>query len=316
MVRKHKNIILICIIIFCFFNIYSITFFVSKIEDAALVFSQQESSNTNMIFINRLVKDGKVVKLLREEEELGEIIIDDNLSSDRKEKISFFRTLGLYNIGADVKELNISLYYLGYGTNKNSRIFDKKTKEAVRAFQRDYKLKVDGFAGIHTIGALNQTLKSKKITIPNCEPNVQKVLSNNYWIVINKDANILKLYRGQKLVKKYPVATGKEKNYTPEGKFKIIRKNIDPYWGGGRDKDPIKGGVPQNPLGTRWLGLDFGGGTLYGIHGTNNPRSIGKHVSNGCIRMHNRDVEELFSIVKRNTMVYIGTDKKLNQYIY
>lgn len=314
--KKCKYIILLSLTICYFLDVYFITFYLSESKDISSVFSQQESNSTNMIFINRLVEDGKVVKLLREEEELGEIIIDDRSSSSKKEKISYFRTLGLYSIGADVKELNVALYYLGYGTNKNSRIFDKKTKGAVQAFQRDYKLRVDGFAGIHTIGALNRTLKSKKIRIPNCEPNVQKVLSSNYWIVINKDANILKLYRGKRLVKKYPVATGKELDDTPEGKFKIISKTINPYWGGGKDKDPIEGGVPENPLGTRWLGLDFGGGRWYGIHGTSNPRSIGKHVSNGCIRMYNKDVEDLFSIVHKNTIVYIATDKKINKYIY
>lgn len=316
MTKKSKYISLLSLMICYFFNVYFVTPYILENKDISLVFSQQESKSTNMIFINRLVKDGKVVKLLREEEELGEIIIDDSPSSSKKEKIDYFRTLGLYSIGSDVKELNVALYYLGYGTNKNLRIFDKKTKDAVKTFQRDYNLKVDGFAGIHTVGALNRTLQSKKIRIPNCEPNVRKTLSRNYWIVINKDANILKLYRGKRLIRKYPVATGKELDDTPEGKFKIISKTINPYWGGGKDKDPVEGGALENPLGTRWLGLDFGGGRWYGIHGTSNPRSIGKHISNGCIRMYNKDVEELFSIVHKNTLVYISTDKKINKYIY
>jgi len=280
------------------------------------VFLQQESNSNNVIFINKLVRDGKIISLMREEEELGEIIIDDSPALNKREKLNYFRTLGLYSIGEDVKELNISLYYLGYGTDKNSRVYSVKTKEAVKSFQKAYNLKVDGFAGLQTFNNINRVLKSKRIKIPNCEPNVQKVLSSSYWIVINKDANILKLYKGKRLVKKYPIATGKDSDDTPEGKFEIIIKTKNPYWGGGKDKEPIKGGTPENPLGTRWLGLDFGRGRWYGIHGTNNPRSIGKHVSNGCIRMYNKHVEELYRIVPKKTKVFIGRDKQINKYIY
>ena len=55
-----------------------------------------------------------------------------------------------------------------------------------------------------------------------------------------------------------------------------------------------------NPLGTRWLGLSKKG---YGIHGTNAPGSIGRNASHGCIRMRNRDVEELFELVAVGDMV-------------
>lgn len=310
-----KCILLHLMIIVIFVNISISALKSFENSNTTSVFLQQES-NSNVYFVNRLVKDGNVVKRIREEEELGEIIVDDDPKRNKKEKLTFFRTLGLHSIGADVKELNTVLYYLGYGTNRKSRVFSVKTKEAVNAFQQGYYLKVDGFAGRQTISMINKVLKEKKIRLPDCEPKVQKVLSNNYWVVINKDANILKLYKGRRLIKKYSVATGKKKDGTPEGKFKIIRKTKNPYWGGGKDKDPIDGGTPENPLGTMWLGLDYGGGRWYGIHGTNNPRSIGKHVSNGCIRMHNRDVEELARIVSNNTIVFIGEDKQLNKYIY
>lgn len=318
MKRKYelKYILLYCITTFMFFNISISTFQFLNDSNTSSVFFEQESNSNNVFFVNRLIKDGNVVKRIREEEELGEIIIDDNPRINKKEKLSFFRTLGLYSIGSDVKELNIVLYYMGYGTNRNSRVFSTKTKEAVKFFQEGYYLKNDGFAGKQTIGMINKVLKAKKIRIPDCEPKIQKVLSKNYWIVVNKDANILKLYKGRRLIKKYSVATGKKLDGTPEGKFKIIRKTKNPYWGGGKDKEPIEGGTPENPLGTMWLGLDYGGGRWYGIHGTNNPRSIGKHVSNGCIRMHNRDVEELAKIVTNNTIVFIGKDKQLNKYIY
>lgn len=90
------------------------------------------------------------------------------------------------------------------------------------------------------------------------------------------------------IIKSYPVAVGKPSTPTPTGIFKIVNKVIKP------------GGI----LGTRWMGLSVPNGT-YGIHGTNNPSSIGKFISNGCIRMFNNDVEELYPQVNIGTPVII-----------
>lgn len=89
------------------------------------------------------------------------------------------------------------------------------------------------------------------------------------------------------IVKTYTVATGKPSTPTPLGTFRIIDKA---RWGGG--------------FGSRWLGLDVPWGR-YGIHGTNRPGSIGLNVSAGCIRMRNKDVEELYEYVGHNTLVTI-----------
>ncbi len=86
----------------------------------------------------------------------------------------------------------------------------------------------------------------------------------------------------------YPVAIGKPSTPTPTGAYKIMTKIVNP------------GGI----LGTRWLGLDIPNGP-YGIHGTNNPSSIGQEISNGCIRMFNQDVEALFELVRIGTVVTI-----------
>jgi len=79
------------------------------------------------------------------------------------------------------------------------------------------------------------------------------------------------------------------------------------------DRDPnarrwVNGqpGGPENPLGARALYLFADGkDTLYRIHGTNEPRSIGKAVSSGCIRMLNEDVAELFDVVDVGTKVIV-----------
>lgn len=113
------------------------------------------------------------------------------------------------------------------------------------------------------------------------------VVSNSYRIVINKSAKRLYLYRDGTLYKVYPVAIGKPTTPTPTGTFTIANKQVN----------------PGGPFGTRWMGLSK---PHYGIHGNNNPPSIGTAASNGCVRMYNEDVEDLFDIVSVGTPVTIS----------
>lgn len=123
-------------------------------------------------------------------------------------------------------------------------------------------------------------------------------------IVINLPSRTLDLYSGNDFVKEYPVAIGKPSTPTPMGSFSIINKEVDPIW-----MPPRKGYVvpsgPDNPLGYRWMGFL----PLYGIHGTNAPWAIGLAVSNGCVRMHEEDAEELFNIVDYGTPVRVTYDR-------
>ncbi len=124
-------------------------------------------------------------------------------------------------------------------------------------------------------------------------------------IIINKASNELAYYENNKVNRIFSVATGKSPSLTPEGSFIIVNKIINrPYY-----KDGIPGGDPRNPLGDRWLGLNARGtwGTTYAIHGNNNPASIGRYVSLGCIRMYDDEVRWLFDQVKVNTPVIIVT---------
>ncbi|TCP52499.1 L,D-transpeptidase-like protein [Tumebacillus sp. BK434] len=103
----------------------------------------------------------------------------------------------------------------------------------------------------------------------------------------------LDLLENGKVIKSYPVGVGKIATRTPSGTFKIISKVPNP----GR-----RPGGPVTVYGTYWMGLSKKG---YGIHGTNRPSSIGKYVSKGCIRMHNKDVEDLARRVSVGTQVKI-----------
>ncbi len=117
-------------------------------------------------------------------------------------------------------------------------------------------------------------------------------ISKGEYIIINSKQNKLGYFKDGVFIKEFSVATGKPSTPTPQGKFKIVNKIKNrPYYSGG-----IPGGSPNNPLGDRWLGLHVGStyGTTYAIHGNNNVSSIGKHVSGGCIRMHNSEIRWLF----------------------
>ncbi|MBA4601524.1 SH3 domain-containing protein [Thermoactinomyces mirandus] len=132
----------------------------------------------------------------------------------------------------------------------------------------------------------------------------------DYKIEVNKATNRLYLYEGNTVKKVYPVATGRTSKLTPEGTFPVAVKINKPGWKG------IAGGDPENPLGDRWIGLTVNGdlGRTYGIHGTNQPTSIGKHVSNGCVRMQNQDVIELAKLIPEGTPVWIHSGKSNNQW--
>jgi lipoprotein-anchoring transpeptidase ErfK/SrfK len=105
-----------------------------------------------------------------------------------------------------------------------------------------------------------------------------------------------------KIVKVYAVAVGKTNTPTPSGSFHIESRVQRPTW---YTPGKVVGPGASNPLGTRWMGLGYKG---YGIHGTNVPRSIGKAASHGCVRMRNRDVEELFDLVKVGDAVELVTE--------
>ncbi len=127
-------------------------------------------------------------------------------------------------------------------------------------------------------------------------------------IVINLPSRMLELYSGDTLFKQYPVAIGKPSTPTPLGEFSILDKEVNPTWIPPVLGTPVASG-PDNPLGYRWMRFF----ELYGIHGTNAPWSIGKVVSNGCIRMIEENVEELFPLVKYGTPVKIIYDRiKIN----
>ena len=120
-------------------------------------------------------------------------------------------------------------------------------------------------------------------------------------IFINAASRLMMFYDGDTRLALYHLGLGKVSTPTPTGYYKISSKEINPPWINPDDPEYEVPSGPDNPLGYRWM--QFSGN--YGIHGTNRPESIGGYVSNGCIRMNERDVEELFDAVEVGTPVEI-----------
>lgn len=189
--------------------------------------------------------------------------------------------------------------------------YDNRTKELVMEYQKSNGLKADGIAGKATIDRIN-----KEIIDSNFKIGLRTVSTDikGDMIIINKSSNTLYFLKDGVTQESYPVATGKTVDLTPNGRFKIVVKFKNPRWGGAGVSDPIAGGAPNNPLGTRWIGISYGGGGRYGVHGNSNPRSIGTYASLGCVRMFNEDVEKLYDKVKMNIPIWIGNEEILESY--
>lgn len=125
-------------------------------------------------------------------------------------------------------------------------------------------------------------------------------------ITINLASRILVFYQDGKKKYMYHIGAGRIDTPTPTGMFTIVAKEENPEWVDPKDlKKRIVSGE-DNPLGYRWMEFKDG---YYGIHGTNQPDSIGGYVSNGCVRMREEDVEQLFDVVEIGIPVEIRYER-------
>jgi peptidoglycan hydrolase-like protein with peptidoglycan-binding domain len=187
--------------------------------------------------------------------------------------------------GPDVFELQQKLSRLGYNPGNLDGIYGENTYRAVRRFQDLRSLKADGIVGPDTWRELNQDdMKAFKYTIQAGGPKIH----------VHVDTRILNFILSG-IVTTYPVAVGKPSTPSPVGEWTIVYKSVD----------------PGGPFGVRWMRLSCPWGS-YGIHGTNNPNSIGKAVSHGCIRLYNEDVVILYDKTPIGTPVSVtGTVRKI-----
>lgn len=157
-----------------------------------------------------------------------------------------------------------------------------KAGETLGQISRDYRTPLASIIQANPSINPNLIYPGQSIVIPGFPP----IHTIPYLIDISTNNRVLRLLKDGSLQKQYPIAVGRVLHNTPTGNFIIINKAPN----------------PGGPFGTMWMSLSK---EHYGIHGTNDPSSIGKAVSLGCIRMHNQAVEELASIIPIGTPVLI-----------
>ena len=139
------------------------------------------------------------------------------------------------------------------------------------------------------------------------EGNKLKIVKGVGSLKVSKKQHVLWLYLDGIFIKRYKIGLGKE-NKTPEGVFKVNAsgKITRPPWYNkktGVELEYTDGGTNGNPLGTHWIPFSDGSGV--GVHGTWAPDSIGKDESNGCVRMLNVEVKEVYAFIGAGSTVEI-----------
>lgn len=188
-----------------------------------------------------------------------------------------------------IEELNIKLLFSPVITaSPKSAVYEIKPGDTLTKIAKAFKTTQELIMKSNNLSG-DKIIPGRKI----------KVLTATLSIVADKSQNTLMLKADEEIIKTYTVSTGIN-NSTPSGAFKIVNKLPNPTWF--KAGAVVPSGSPENILGTRWLGFDLAG---YGIHGTSEPQNLGKQVTQGCIRMANPDVEELYAIIPVGTEVAI-----------
>jgi len=186
-----------------------------------------------------------------------------------------------------VEEINIKLLFSPVLTPQ-STLYQIKPGDTLIKIAKEFKTTPD-------LIAKSNNLKDDKI-LPGRKI---KVWTTPFSILVDKSQNTLILKTDEEIIKTYVVSTGIN-NSSPVGNFKIVNKLSQPTWF--RAGAVVAPNSPDNVLGSRWMGFDLSG---YGIHGTIDPGNLGKQITQGCVRMSNSDVEELYTIVPVGTEVTI-----------
>ncbi len=153
--------------------------------------------------------------------------------------------------------------------------------------------------------------KDEAVTNKTADADVNKEEESKLVVHINTETNMLTVFKSDKLVAAYPVTVGSEQTESPEGKWKVTKITTMPNFR--YDKSMLKKGVrsddfhmlppgPNNPVGVMWIQLSKDG---IGIHGTNDPATIGRASSHGCVRLANWDVVRFAEKIELNVPVTI-----------
>lgn len=175
-----------------------------------------------------------------------------------------------------------------------------KSGETLARIARQHHLPAAALARINQLKDINRIHAGQTL----------KVLHGPFHVVIHKASHDLYVYQQDVLVRYFKVGLG-ENGSTPTGEWVVQNKLINPTYYDPRGSGIVAADDPNNPLGERWIGLEGVKGEAvgqqrYGIHGTNEPDTIGQNKSLGCVRMYNQDVEWLYDLlVEQHSRVVI-----------
>jgi len=183
--------------------------------------------------------------------------------------------------------LNIDILFSGLIAD-NNQIYEVQPKDTLNSIAKKFLTTVD----------LLQ--KSNNLDDAFIRPGDRlKVVNAEFGIIIDKSQNTLILKEADNVIRIYNVSTGKN-NCTPVGEFTIDNKLKNPVHY--KKGEIVPAESPDNVLGSRWMGLSI---PTYGIHGTIDEATLGQQITEGCVRMRNDEVEELYIIVPVGTKVTI-----------
>ena len=273
---------------------------------------------------------GRTFRLTAREARVGtdvDAIVDDAIAAGRRGNILSRTVRGL--TGEDVEE-DVEPR-ITYSTDAVTRLIvrvarrtDRKARDADLDFTADGIRRVRARMGFRVDRRALRTRVEQALTQPGVDARTvraplertkpdltTKQLAEKYdtVLVINRGGYRLRLFKRLKLKRTYPIAVGQVGLETPAGLYKVQNKAVNPAWSvpnspwaGSLAGSVIPGGVPENPLKARWMGIYDGAG----IHGTDARGSIGTNASHGCIRMLIEDVVELYDQVPVGAPVYIA----------
>lgn len=243
-------------------------------SDSSLVNGEKDSIN-----IESYLKEAEAFKLrgsLLEAKEIYLKLMEMSLSSNQ-----------INAVQKDLENLNVAILFSGVQI-EGSQLYEVLPGDSLSKIAKQFNT---------TIELIKKANNIKDSVI---RPAMKlRVLNGTFSIAVDKSQNILILKYNGTVIKTYSVSTGNN-NSTPVGTYKIVTKLTDPVWY--KDGKAIPPTSPENILGTRWLGFDL---PSYGIHGTIAPEDIGKQITQGCVRMRNEEVEELYSLIPAGTEVVI-----------
>jgi lipoprotein-anchoring transpeptidase ErfK/SrfK len=151
--------------------------------------------------------------------------------------------------------------------------------------------------------AIRAAAQSSASAVETTQSSGPTTLAPSRLVIVSIPNRQLAVLQGGKVIATFAVAVGAAESPSPTGTFQIVSRVSNPTY---HHPGTVVPSGKNNPVGTRWVGLSQKG---YGIHGTNAPQSIGHAASHGCIRLRNRDMERLFTLLHVGDAVEIHGER-------